>query len=82
MAKIAALRKKLLKEQASLSAKLKLGAKEQLEATREGLLKLQATRQDVAAIRRHLRRSKHSTTIPMSTEDRDRSRQTRIGRSA
>ncbi|SPO46534.1 related to SEC6 - protein transport protein [Moesziomyces antarcticus] len=51
MAKIAALRKKLLKEQASLSAKLKLGAKEQLEATREGLLKLQATRQDVAAIR-------------------------------
>lgn len=51
LTKIAALRKKLLKEQSSLSAKLKLGAKEQLEATRDGLLKLQATRQDVAAIR-------------------------------
>ncbi|KAJ1022680.1 hypothetical protein NDA18_005018 [Ustilago nuda] len=51
LTKISALRKKLLKEQASLSAKLKLGAKEQLEATREGLLKLQATRKDVAAIR-------------------------------
>ncbi|SNX86018.1 related to SEC6 - protein transport protein [Melanopsichium pennsylvanicum] len=51
LTKISALRKKLLKEQASLSAKLKLGAKEQLEATRDGLLKLQATRKDVAAIR-------------------------------
>ena len=51
LTKISALRKKLLKEQSSLSAKLKLGAKEQLEATRDGLLKLQATRKDVAAIR-------------------------------
>jgi exocyst complex component 3 len=51
LSKIPALRKKLLKEQASLSAKLKSGAKEQLEATRDGLLKLQATRKDVATIR-------------------------------
>lgn len=51
LTKISALRKKLLKEQVSLSAKLKLGAKEQLEATRDGLLKLQATRKDVASIR-------------------------------
>lgn len=51
LTKIPALRKKLAKEQASLEAKLKSGAKDQLEATREGLLKLQATRKDVAAVR-------------------------------
>lgn len=51
LSKIPALRKKLVKEQSSLSAKLKSGAKEQLEATRDGLLKLQATRKDVATIR-------------------------------
>lgn len=51
LSKIPALRKKLLKEQSSLSAKLKSGAKDQLEATRDGLLKLQATRKDVSTIR-------------------------------
>lgn len=51
LTKLPALRKKLLKEQASLDAKLKAGAKEQLEATRDGLLKLQATRRDVAGVR-------------------------------
>ncbi|KDN40017.1 exocyst complex component Sec6 [Tilletiaria anomala UBC 951] len=51
LSKIVALRKKLLKEQATLDAKLKSGAKEQLEATREGLLKLQATKKDMAGIR-------------------------------
>lgn len=51
LAKIPALRKKLLKEQSSLSAKLKSGAKDQLEATRDGLIKLQATRKDVTSIR-------------------------------
>lgn len=51
LSKIPALRKKLLKEQSSLSAKLKTGAKEQLEATRDGLIKLQATRKDVATVR-------------------------------
>ncbi|PWN38661.1 exocyst complex component Sec6, partial [Ceraceosorus guamensis] len=49
--KLPTLRKKLLKEQSSLSAKLKTGAKDQLEATRDGLLKLQATRRDVAGVR-------------------------------
>jgi hypothetical protein len=51
LSKIPALRKKLLKEQATLSAKLKTGAKDQLEATRDGLIKLQATRKDVSTIR-------------------------------
>lgn len=51
LSKVPALRKKLLKEQSSLSAKLKSGAKDQLEATRDGLLKLQATRKDVTTIR-------------------------------
>ncbi|KAN0060094.1 SNARE-binding exocyst subunit S6 [Thecaphora frezii] len=51
LTKIPALRKKLLKEQSALSAKLKAGAKGQLEAVRTGLLKLQATRKDVAAVR-------------------------------
>lgn len=51
LTKIPALRKKLLKEEATLSTKLKVGAKDQLEATRDGLLKLQATRKDVAAVR-------------------------------
>ena len=50
LSKIVMLRKKLLKEQSSLEAKLKSGAKEQLEATREGLLKLQATKKDMANI--------------------------------
>jgi len=50
LTKIPALRKKLAKEHASLSAKLKSGAKDQLEATRDGLLKLQATRKDVASV--------------------------------
>lgn len=51
LAKIAVLRRKLEKEQAVLEAKLKSGAKEQLETTREGLIKLQATRQDMDRIR-------------------------------
>ncbi|PWN50740.1 exocyst complex component Sec6 [Violaceomyces palustris] len=51
LTKIQSLRKKLIKEQSTLSVKLKVGAKDQLEATREGLLKLQATRKDVASIR-------------------------------
>ncbi|EPQ29853.1 uncharacterized protein PFL1_02526 [Pseudozyma flocculosa PF-1] len=51
LTKIPALRKKLLKEQSTLGAKLKAGAKDQLESVRSGLLKLQATRKDVAAVR-------------------------------
>lgn len=49
--KIAAFRKKLMKEKASIDAKLKSGVKEQLDATRDGLKKLFGTRNNVQAIR-------------------------------
>jgi exocyst complex component 3 len=49
--KIAAFRKKLAKEKASIDAKLKSGVKEQLDATREGLKKLFSTRENVQGIR-------------------------------
>jgi len=47
LAKIPAFRKKLEKEKASIDARLKSGAKEQLDATREGLRKLFSTRTNV-----------------------------------
>ena len=50
LAKIPSLRRKLVQEHALLSAKLKMGAKDQLEATREGLLQLQSTRREIAGI--------------------------------
>ncbi|WFD43329.1 SNARE-binding exocyst subunit S6 [Malassezia psittaci] len=50
LSKITALRRKLMREQATLSAKLKIGAKEQLEATRDGLSQLQSTRRETAGI--------------------------------
>ena len=50
LAKIPSLRRKLVQEHASLSAKLKMGAKDQLEATRQGLLQLQSTRREIAGI--------------------------------
>lgn len=49
--KIAAFRKKLAKEKASIDAKLKSGVKEQLDATRDGLRKLFGTRNNVQGIR-------------------------------
>lgn len=49
--KIAAFRKKLAKEKASIDAKLKSGVKDQLQATREGLKKLFSTRNNVQAIK-------------------------------
>ncbi|KAG8903179.1 SNARE-binding exocyst subunit S6 [Tulasnella sp. 403] len=49
--KIAAYRKKLAKEKASIDAKLKSGVKEQLDATRDGLKKLFGTRNNVQTIR-------------------------------
>ncbi|KAG8951848.1 SNARE-binding exocyst subunit S6 [Tulasnella sp. 424] len=49
--KIAAFRKKLMKEKASIDAKLKSGVKEQLDATRDGLKKLFGTRNNVQVIR-------------------------------
>ncbi|THH05397.1 hypothetical protein EW145_g4825 [Phellinidium pouzarii] len=49
--KVAAFRKKLEKEKASIDARLKSGVKEQLEATRDGLRKLLGTRTNVQAVK-------------------------------
>ncbi|EGN95014.1 hypothetical protein SERLA73DRAFT_95635 [Serpula lacrymans var. lacrymans S7.3] len=49
--KVAAFRKKLEKEKASIDARLKSGVKEQLDATREGLKKLLDTRSNVQAVK-------------------------------
>ncbi|KAH8103876.1 exocyst complex component sec6 [Cristinia sonorae] len=49
--KLAAFRKKLEKEKASIDARLKSGVKEQLDATRGGLRKLFGTRNNVQAIK-------------------------------
>lgn len=54
IAKIAAIRKKLASERAGIEAKLKSGAKDQLDATRDGLLKLRETRNAVTAIREEM----------------------------
>ncbi|CAO1635472.1 unnamed protein product [Jaminaea pallidilutea] len=51
LSRLVALRTKLHRESLTLEAKLKSGAKEQLEAIRDGLLKLQAVRKDVAGVR-------------------------------
>ncbi|KAF9077906.1 exocyst complex component Sec6-domain-containing protein [Rhodocollybia butyracea] len=51
LVKVSAYRKKLEKEKASIDARLKNGVKEQLQATREGLRKLMATRANVQAIK-------------------------------
>jgi hypothetical protein len=52
--KLAAYRKKLLKEKSTLDAKLASGVKAQLEATRDALLKLQASRAAVGIIREEM----------------------------
>lgn len=49
--KIAAFRKKLEKEKASIDSRLKSGVKDQLDATREGLKKLFSTRSNVQTIK-------------------------------
>lgn len=51
LAKIVAFRKKLEKEKASIDARLKVGVREQLDATREGLRKLFSTRNNVQTIK-------------------------------
>jgi exocyst complex component 3 len=51
LVKIVAFRKKLEKEKASIDARLKVGVREQLEATREGLRKLFSTRNNVQTIK-------------------------------
>lgn len=52
--KLAAYRKKLLKEKAALDAKLANGVKAQLDATRDALLKLQASKAAVGMIREEM----------------------------
>ncbi|KAF7308598.1 Exocyst complex component Sec6 [Mycena chlorophos] len=51
LVKIAAFRKKLEKEKASIDARLKSGVRDQLQATREGLRKLLGTRNNVQVIK-------------------------------
>lgn len=52
--KLAAYRKKLLKEKSALDAKLSAGVKAQLDATRDALLKLQASKAAVGLIREEM----------------------------
>ena len=52
--KIAAFRKRLEKEKASIDARLKVGIKEQLESTRDALKKLLNSRADVQAMKDEL----------------------------
>ena len=49
--KLAAFRKRLEKEKASLDVRLKNGVKEQLDATRDGLRKLFSTRGNVQTVK-------------------------------
>ena len=49
--KVAAFRKKLEKEKASIDTRLKSGVKDQLDATREGLRKLFSTRAHIQSIK-------------------------------
>lgn len=54
ISRIATIRKKILQEKSGIEAKLKSGAKDQLDATRDGLLKLRETRTAVTAIREEM----------------------------
>lgn len=54
LVKVAAFRKKLEKEKASIDARLKSGVKEQLDATREGLKKLLSTRNHVQVLKEEM----------------------------
>ncbi|BEJ14585.1 hypothetical protein CspHIS471_0403520 [Cutaneotrichosporon sp. HIS471] len=54
LVKLSAFRNKLLKEKATLDAKLQEGVRSQLDATRDALLELQESRAAVAAIREEM----------------------------
>lgn len=72
LVKVAAFRKKLEKEKASIDARLKTGVKEQLEATRQGLTKLLGTRDNVQAVRDEMssiERECEDMSIKVSTFD-------------
>ncbi|GLB41772.1 putative exocyst complex component Sec6 [Lyophyllum shimeji] len=67
LVKIAAYRKKLEKEKASIDARLKNGVKEQLTATREGLRKLLSTRDSVQAIKEEMATMDRQCMDPQNT---------------
>ncbi|KIJ65127.1 hypothetical protein HYDPIDRAFT_88792 [Hydnomerulius pinastri MD-312] len=64
--KVAAFRKKLEKEKASIDARLKSGVKEQLDATREGLKKLLGTRNNVQVIKEEMQTVDRMCTDPQN----------------
>lgn len=64
LVKVAAFRKKLEKEKASIDARLKSGVKEQLDATREGLQKLLSTRNNVQLIKEEMQAVDRMCTDP------------------
>ena len=64
LVKVAAFRKKLEKEKASIDARLKSGIKEQLDATREGLKKLLSTRNNVQLIKEEMQTVDRMCTDP------------------
>ncbi|KAI6013938.1 hypothetical protein PISMIDRAFT_13219 [Pisolithus microcarpus 441] len=66
LVKVAAFRKKLEKEKASIDARLKSGVKEQLDATREGLKKLLSTRNNVQAIKEEMQTVDRLCTDPQN----------------
>lgn len=65
--KVAAFRKKLEKEKASIDARLKSGVKEQLDATREGLRKLFSTRSNVQSIKDEMQTADALCSDPQNT---------------
>lgn len=67
LVKIAAFRKKLEKEKASIDARLKNGVKEQLDATREGLKKLFGTRNNVQTIKDEVQGIDRQCSDPQNT---------------
>lgn len=50
LSKIAALRRKLTREHAALSAKLRIGAKDHIEALRSGLMRLQTSHDEITGV--------------------------------
>ncbi|RDB23407.1 Exocyst complex component sec6 [Hypsizygus marmoreus] len=67
LVKIAAFRKKLEKEKASIDARLKNGVKEQLHSTREGLRKLLNTRDNVQSIKDEMAAMDRQCMDPQNT---------------
>ena len=67
LVKVAAFRKKLEKEKASIDARLKSGVKEQLDATREGLKKLLSTRNNVQVLKEEMHTIDRLCTDPQNT---------------